>query len=120
MSLLMDALKKAEASKRQADDLGVTTSTPSVPTSRMSAPPIGAPSMVAPRRIACEMPAARSSGVPAMAATSGSIELRADVFNVFNTLNLNNPNTDTTNAAYGQISSARIPRQSQFSLRFQF
>ena len=37
MSLLMDALKKAEAIKRQADDLGVTTSTPSVPTTESSA-----------------------------------------------------------------------------------
>ncbi len=37
MSLLMDALKKAEASKRQADDLGVTTSTPSVPTTESPA-----------------------------------------------------------------------------------
>lgn len=49
-----------------------------------------------------------------------NIELRADVFNVFNTLNLNNPNTRTDDAAYGTINSARIPRQSQFSLRFQF
>ena len=49
-----------------------------------------------------------------------SVELRADVFNVFNTLNLNNPNIQVDNAAYGTITSARIPRQSQFSLRFQF
>jgi hypothetical protein len=49
-----------------------------------------------------------------------NVELRADVFNVFNTLNLNNPNTNISAAAYGQIASARIPRQSQFSLRFSF
>lgn len=49
-----------------------------------------------------------------------SIELRADAFNVFNTLNLNNPNTQTDSSAYGTITSARIPRQSQFSVRFQF
>ena len=49
-----------------------------------------------------------------------SVELRADVFNVLNTLNLNNPNTQVDNSAYGTITSARIPRQSQFSLRFQF
>jgi len=49
-----------------------------------------------------------------------NIELRAEVFNVFNTLNLNNPNTRTDDAAYGTITSARIPRQSQFQLRFQF
>jgi len=51
---------------------------------------------------------------------SKQIEIRADVFNVFNTLNLNNPDTRTDNAGYGTITSARIPRQSQFSLRFQF
>jgi hypothetical protein len=49
-----------------------------------------------------------------------NIELRADVFNVLNTVNLNNPNTQVDNSAYGTIASARIPRQSQFSLRFQF
>ena len=49
-----------------------------------------------------------------------NIEIRADVFNVFNTVNLNNPNVQVDNSAYGTISSARIPRQSQFSLRFQF
>jgi hypothetical protein len=49
-----------------------------------------------------------------------NLEFRAEVFNVLNTLNLNNPNVQTNDAAYGTISSARIPRQSQFSLRFQF
>jgi hypothetical protein len=52
--------------------------------------------------------------------SSKNIELRADVFNVFNTVNLGNPNTATDNSAYGTITSARIPRQSQFSLRFTF
>ena len=49
-----------------------------------------------------------------------NLELRADVFNVFNTVNFNNPNVNATNAAYGRISGARISRQSQFSLRFSF
>jgi hypothetical protein len=51
---------------------------------------------------------------------SKNLEFRADVFNVFNTLNLNNPNTATDNSNYGRITTARIPRQSQFQLRFQF
>jgi hypothetical protein len=51
---------------------------------------------------------------------TANVELRADVFNVFNTLNFNNPNTRTDQAEYGTITSARIPRQSQFSLRFSF
>jgi outer membrane receptor protein involved in Fe transport len=49
-----------------------------------------------------------------------NVEVRAEVFNVFNTVNLNNPNTRVDDAAYGTITSARIPRQSQFSVRFQF
>ncbi len=49
-----------------------------------------------------------------------NVELRADVFNVFNTVNFGSPNTRTDQTAYGTITSARIPRQSQFSLRFTF
>ena len=48
------------------------------------------------------------------------VRLDVDVFNVFNTVNLNNPNTQVDNSAYGTITSARIPRQTQFSLRFEF
>ena len=52
--------------------------------------------------------------------SSMNLEVRAEVFNLFNTLNLNNPNTQVDNAAYGTITSARIPRQSQFTLSFRF
>jgi len=48
------------------------------------------------------------------------IELRADVFNVLNTVNFNNPNTRTDQSGYGTITGARIPRQSQFTVQFQF
>jgi hypothetical protein len=48
------------------------------------------------------------------------LEVRAEVFNVLNTVNLNNPNTRTDDAAYGTITTARIPRQSQFTLGFRF
>jgi hypothetical protein len=51
---------------------------------------------------------------------SKHIEVRAEVFNVLNTLNLNNPNTRTDDVAYGTINSARIPRQSQFNVAFRF
>jgi outer membrane receptor protein involved in Fe transport len=49
-----------------------------------------------------------------------NLEFRADVFNVLNTVNLNNPNTRTDDANYGRITTARIPRQSQFTFRFEF
>jgi hypothetical protein len=48
------------------------------------------------------------------------INFRADVFNLFNRVNLNNPNITVTNAAYGQVDSARIPRQVQLSLNVYF
>jgi carboxypeptidase family protein len=51
---------------------------------------------------------------------SKNLELRADVFNVLNTVNFGNPNTRTDQAAYGTITSARIPRQTQLQLRFSF
>ena len=47
-------------------------------------------------------------------------ELRADVFNVFNRLNPNNPNVTVTAAEFGRISTAKIPRQTQLSFRLEF
>ena len=48
------------------------------------------------------------------------MQFRADAFNVFNKVNLNNPNVRTTDAAYGSINSARPPRQIQLSLRITY
>jgi hypothetical protein len=48
------------------------------------------------------------------------LTLVADAFNVFNTVNFGNPGTRTDQSSFGVISGARIPRQSQFSLRFEF
>jgi Carboxypeptidase regulatory-like domain len=48
------------------------------------------------------------------------ITLRADVFNVFNRVNFNNPNVVVTNAAFGTIDSAKIPRQTQLIVKFEF
>jgi hypothetical protein len=42
------------------------------------------------------------------------------VFNVFNRVTFNNPNTNVTAGEYGQISSTRTPRQSQLSVRVEF
>ncbi|MCC6162399.1 MAG: TonB-dependent receptor [Acidobacteria bacterium] len=43
-----------------------------------------------------------------------------DVFNLFNTVNLGNPNVDRNNVAFGTISTAQPPRQFQFGVRFDF
>jgi hypothetical protein len=49
-----------------------------------------------------------------------TVRFDADVFNVFNRVNFNNPNATVTAADFGRIGSARIPRQTQLSLRFQW
>jgi len=49
-----------------------------------------------------------------------NVELRADAFNAFNRVNYNNPATVVTNTTFGTISTAKTPRELQFSLRYQF
>ena len=51
---------------------------------------------------------------------TAKLQVRADVFNVFDRVNLNNPNTTVTSADFGTITSARIPRQTQLSFRLSF
>jgi hypothetical protein len=46
--------------------------------------------------------------------------LRADVFNVFNCVNFDDPETTVTDDDFGAIGEAKIPRQMQISLRFEF
>jgi hypothetical protein len=49
-----------------------------------------------------------------------ALGVQADVFNLFNRLNLNNPNVTLDNAAYGTINGAAPARQVQIGLRFEF
>jgi hypothetical protein len=55
-------------------------------------------------------------------ATSGSIyaQFRAEVFNVFNNVNLNLPNSTQSSPAFGTISGAGAPRIVQLALRISF
>ncbi len=46
--------------------------------------------------------------------------LQADVFNLFNRVNLNNPSVNFNDANYGRIASAGPPRQVQIGIRFEF
>lgn len=48
------------------------------------------------------------------------LELRAEFFNLFNRVNLNNPNTTRINALFGRITSAGEPRIIQLGLRYAF
>lgn len=48
------------------------------------------------------------------------VGVQADVFNLFNRVNLNNPSVNFNDANYGRIASAGPPRQVQIGLRFEF
>jgi hypothetical protein len=48
------------------------------------------------------------------------VELRADVFNLFDRVNFGNPSLTVTNPEFGRITGAKIPRQTQLSLRVNF
>ncbi len=50
-----------------------------------------------------------------------SFQFRAEVFNLFNTVNFNNPGTTVNNAAtFGRITAAEDPRIMQFGFKFLF
>jgi hypothetical protein len=49
-----------------------------------------------------------------------AVELRAEVFNLFNTPNLGAPNGVTGSAAFGTITTALDPRVGQLAIKFLF
>ena len=50
-----------------------------------------------------------------------NLQFRAEFFNLFNTVNFNNPNTTVNTAAtFGRITGAQDPRIMQFGLKFLF
>jgi len=49
-----------------------------------------------------------------------SIEFRADVFNLFNRVNLTQPDSDLSSSLFGQSTSQNLPRSWQFGLRLDF
>ena len=50
-----------------------------------------------------------------------NLQFRAEFFNLFNTVNFNNPNTTVNTAAtFGRITEAQDPRIMQFGLKFLF
>jgi hypothetical protein len=46
--------------------------------------------------------------------------LRAEIFNLFNRVNFQNPENTVTSSNFGKISSTRPPRQTQLSLRVEW
>jgi len=49
-----------------------------------------------------------------------NLQFRGDVFNVFNNVNMNNPNSTRSSPAFGTISGASAPRIVQFALKLAF
>jgi hypothetical protein len=49
-----------------------------------------------------------------------SLEFRADVFNLFNRVNLTQPDSDLSSSLFGQSTSQNLPRSVQFGLRLDF
>jgi hypothetical protein len=49
-----------------------------------------------------------------------SLQFRGDIFNVFNNVNMNAPNSTKSSPAFGTISGASAPRIVQFALRLSF
>ena len=48
------------------------------------------------------------------------VQFRAEAFNVFNRVNLGNPNANRNAAAFGRITAAGSPRVIQLALKYQF
>ena len=53
-------------------------------------------------------------------ANNQRLEVRIEAFNVFDNVQLNNPNGAMNNANFGRITSARAPRVMQIAARFEF
>jgi hypothetical protein len=48
------------------------------------------------------------------------LQFRAEIFNITNRVNLNNPNTNQSSPQFGLITSAGSPRVSQLALKVNF
>ncbi len=63
---------------------------------------------------------AKSFRVPWFTSEGASIEIRADVFNLFNRVNLTQPVSDLSSPLFGKSVGQNLPRSSQFGIRLSF
>jgi hypothetical protein len=73
-----------------------------------------------PRYFNVDLLMARIIRTPWLNGTDGDLQLRLETFNLFNTLNLSNPDNNMINATFGRSTSAQPGRIVQFSTRFSF
>jgi Carboxypeptidase regulatory-like domain/TonB dependent receptor len=73
-----------------------------------------------PRYFNVDLLLARIIRTPWLNGTDGDLQLRLETFNLFNTLNLSNPDNNMINATFGRSTSAQPGRIVQFSTRFSF
>jgi hypothetical protein len=57
--------------------------------------------------------------LPALTRDAG-VQIRVEAYNLFNTINLNNPVTNLSSGLFGRVTSARPSREIQLGLRFTF
>jgi hypothetical protein len=73
-----------------------------------------------PRYFNVDLMLAKVIRVPFALGEGGSLQLRFESFNLFNTVNLNNPDNNMISATFGRSTSAQPGRIVQFSTRFSF
>jgi hypothetical protein len=73
-----------------------------------------------PRYFNVDLMLAKVIQTPWVVGSDGNLQLRIETFNLFNTLNLNNPDNNMINTTFGRSTSAQPGRIVQFSTRFSF
>lgn len=63
---------------------------------------------------------AKASDIPWFTHEAASLEFRADIFNLFNRVNLGNPVSDMASSLFGHSVSQQMPRTVQFGIYFKF
>jgi Carboxypeptidase regulatory-like domain len=81
---------------------------------------LGRNSFRGPRYFNIDLMLAKVIRTPWVIGGDGSLQLRLETFNLFNTLNLNNPDNNMINATFGRSTSAQPGRIVQFATRFSF
>jgi len=80
---------------------------------------LGRNTFTGPRYFNVDMALVKAIRIPRLGRAS-DLQLRVEAFNLFNTVNLNNPTNDLSNPNFGKATSALPGRIVQFSARFQF